>query len=341
MAALAGDPRVDDVLGLARRLPGPERLADGRPRYVAADVVADDLSPYFGDADVVVHLAWHFQPTHSPRRTWEANAIGSRRVFQAAAESGVGAIVYSSSVGAYSPAPDDPDRRDRPVGESWPTDSLPTSCYGREKAYVERLLDAFELAHPEIRVVRMRPAFMFASYAASEQRRIFAGPLVPGWLAAPGRLPVLPFPSSLRFQALHVGDAAEAFRAAVTSDFAGPCNLAAEPLVDGRVLAELLDARLVEVPASLARAAIAIGWHLRLVPVEPTLFDLALSLPLLDSRRAREELGWTPVRSSSDALAAFVDGLVHGLGAPSAPLKPDSVRERLREVLSGVGGRDV
>jgi nucleoside-diphosphate-sugar epimerase len=339
MDALERDAAVDSVLGLARRLPDSERIA-GKCRYGIADVATDDLSGPFDGADAVVHLAWHFQPTHDPAHTWRANAIGSTRVFDAAARAGARAVVYASSVGAYTPVERDGPERDRPVDESWPTHSLPTSCYGREKAYVERVLDAFEARHPEVRVVRMRPAFMFADYAASEQRRIFAGPFVPGRLVAPGRLPLLPFPSALRFQALHVRDAAEAFRAAVVGTFEGPCNLAADPVIDGRTLAELLDARLTLVPPEVARTAIAAGWHLRLVPVEPALFDLALDLPLLDTRRAREELGWTPRHDAVDAVREFVDGLVHGRGAPTPPLAPDSPARRVREFASRIGGRD-
>jgi nucleoside-diphosphate-sugar epimerase len=340
MGALSGDSKVEEILGLARRLPAPSETHD-KCRFATADVATDDLTPHFAGADAIVHLAWHFQPTHDPAHTWRANAVGSSRVFDAAARAGARAIVYASSVGAYSPVHRDAATRDRPVDERWPTHSLPTSCYGREKAYVERVLDAFAVAHPGIRVVRMRPAFMFAEYAASEQRRIFAGPLVPGRLLTPGRLPALPFPRSLRFQALHVRDPAEAFRAAVTGGFEGPCNLAADPVIDGAVLAELLQTRLTEVPDGVVRSAIALGWHLRLVPVEPTLFDLALSLPLLDTRRARDELGWRPRHSAIDAVGEFVAGVAHGRGGASAPLAPDSLRERGREFSSRVGGRDV
>ena len=65
-------------------------------------------------------------------------------MFDAAARAGVGAIVYASSVGAYS----DPAPRTPPVDESWPTEGIETSFYSRDKAAVERILDSFEAAHP-------------------------------------------------------------------------------------------------------------------------------------------------------------------------------------------------
>ena len=39
---------------------------------------------------------------------------------------------------------------------------------------------------PGIRVVRLRPSFIFQERAASEQRRIFAGPFLPASLLRPG-----------------------------------------------------------------------------------------------------------------------------------------------------------
>lgn len=162
--ALLADDGVDRVIGVSRRPPEqePGDTGDGRFAWARADVAVDDLAPLFAGADVVVHLAWLFPPTHDPVVTWNSNVTGSERVFRAAAEAGVGAVVYNSSVGAYSPGP-----KDRAVDESWPTGGWPDAAYTREKAYVERLADLVELRHPELRLVRMRPGFIFKAEAAS------------------------------------------------------------------------------------------------------------------------------------------------------------------------------
>jgi nucleoside-diphosphate-sugar epimerase len=308
--ALEADPAVQRVIGLARR-PDPRR-----EDHVVADVATDPLGAAFAGADAVVHLAWKFQPTHDPDATWDANARGSQRVFAAAAAAGVSTLVYNSSVGAYSPNPGGH------VTESWPTDARPAAAYGREKAYVERALDAFEARHPQIRVVRFRPAFIFQRPAASEQRRIFAGPFAPRALLRPGRLPILPVPDGLRFQALHVTDVADAIRRALERDVRGAFNLAAGPVIDADVLGQVLEARPVTVPARLARTAFAAAWHARLVPADPALLDLVLSLPLLDTHRASEELGWRPRRSSVDALREALVGMADGAGGATVPLEP-------------------
>jgi nucleoside-diphosphate-sugar epimerase len=329
---LQGDDRVTSIVGIARRRP-PRLPSATKCEWVEADIATADLRPHLEEADAVVHLAWLFQPTHRPMVTWRSNAVGSARVLAAAADAGVGAVVYASSVGAYSPAPD------MWVTESWPTHSTPAAAYGREKAYVERLLDAFEARNPGIRVVRMRPAFIFQGPAATEQRRIFAGPLLPRRLVAPGRLPVLPVPPGLRFQALHADDVADAYRLALTTDARGPFNLAAEPVITADVLADLLGTRAVEVPRPLMRAGVALAWRAHLAPADPALVDLVLGLPLLDTTRAGDELGWAPRRSATEAIRELLEGMSQGAGSSTPPLAPDSAEGRLRELAGGVGER--
>jgi UDP-glucose 4-epimerase len=331
LEALAADETVSEVVGLARRVPP---LPDPKVAYVAADVVRDDITQLFAGADAVIHLAWMFQPTHRPEVTWEANVGGSARVFAAAVEAGVSTLVYASSVGAYSPAPGSV------VDEFWPTHSLPTASYGREKAYVERLLDTVEAEHPHLRVSRLRPAFIFQRRAATEQRRIFAGPFLPTSLLKRGRLPVLPWPRGLHLQAVHAQDVAEAYRLAVVTDSArGAFNVAAEPVLDASAMGELLHARPVPVRRSLARGALAVAWHLHAIPAQPALLDLVSALPLLDTTRIRTELGWSPRYTAHEAMRSMLEGMVDHAGGETPTLAKDSVSTRMEEVATGVGER--
>ncbi len=315
--ALGQDPAVGSVLGLARRVP---RWRPPKTQWRAVDIEpgGDDLVPLFAGADAVVHLAWKFQPTHQPAVTWRTNVLGSIRVFEAVAAAGVPVLVHASSVGAYSPGP-----KDRRVDETWPTHGWPQAAYTREKAYLERVLDAYEQAHPAIRVVRMRPGFLFKRASASEQRRIFAGRLLPGRLVRPGLVPAVPNLPGLEFQALHTDDAAAAYRAALLLPVRGAFNLAAEPPLDADVLARTLGARNLQMPAGPVRAALAAAWRLRLVPASPDLFDAVLRLPLMDADRARQELSWEPLHTSVEAVEEFLAGLRGGAGMDTAPLAPD------------------
>ncbi|MEU3771034.1 NAD-dependent epimerase/dehydratase family protein [Amycolatopsis keratiniphila] len=327
--ALGADPEVGSIIGVARR---PSRWESPKTEFVTADVARDDLRSVFDGADVVIHLAWLFQPTHRPEVTWRSNVLGSIRVFETAQAMRVPSLVYASSIGAYSPRDDD-----HPVTEEWPTHGSPKAAYTREKAYVERVLEAFDRSHPRLRVVRVRPGFLFQKAAAPEQRRLFGGPFVPGKLVRPPLIPVLPDIPQLRIQTAHTEDVADAYRRCALQDVKGAFNIAADPVLDTRALARIFGAKPVKVPAPFVRRALAAAWALHLIPATPGLFDAVLHLPVMDCTRAREELGWTPRYSSEDAIEAFLKGLREGEGFPTEPLKPDVGRGH--ELATGVGER--
>ncbi|WBO62198.1 NAD-dependent epimerase/dehydratase family protein [Streptomyces camelliae] len=312
--ALGADPQIESILGLARRLPqwSPEKT-----RWACADIADDttELAGHFAGADAVIHLAWLFQPTHHPATTWRTNVQGSIRVFEAAAAAGVPALIYASFVGAYSPGP-----KDRAVDELWPTDGWPESTLCQEKAYIERVLDTFELQRPEIRVVRMRPGFMFKREAACEQHRLFRGPLVPKRLTRPEHMPAIPAVPGMRYQVLHTDDAAEAFRQATVRTVRGAFNLAAEPVVDAAMLGEMFGARTFLVPGWPVRAAVSAAWRTHLLRTPPSLFDAMLHFPIMDTSRARQELDWAPRYSVQEAMREWLAGLREDAGMPTPPL---------------------
>jgi UDP-glucose 4-epimerase len=312
--ALSADDGIESVVGVARRLP---QLEVPKVEWAAADVSRDALAPIFAGADAVVHLAWLIQPSRELTVLWRTNVAGSQRVFDAVASAGVSTLVYASSVGAYSPGP-----KDRTVDESWPTGGIPSSVYARQKADVERRLDAFESEQGAVRVVRLRPALSFKRTSAREQKRLFAGRLLPSVVARPGLIPLFPNVPRLRFQAVHTDDVAEAYRLAVTGDVVGAFNVAADPVLDPARLAQILDARLVRVPERLVRRAVEASWRLHLQPTPPGWVDLALESPLLDATRARTELGWIPTRKSEDAVRELLAGMRERAAEPTPALTP-------------------
>ena len=332
--SLADEPRVESVLGLARRIPN---LTVPKVEWASANVVTDDLVPHLRGADAVVLLAWIIQPSRDLNRQWMINVEGSMRVAWAAKEAGVPALLYASSVGAYSPGP-----KDRRVDESWPTNGVSTSYYARHKAEVERRLDRFEREAQDVRVVRMRPGLVFKKEAAEGIRRLFAGPFFPRLLAYPGLINFVPDIENLRSQIIHSYDVGEAFRLAIVNEEArGAFNIATEPVLDAKEIGRILNARPVPVPAQLARSGARISWMLRLQPVPEGWLDLSRNVPIMDTTRARTQLGWTPQRSADEALLDLLEGLRTGSGLDTPVLSPaTSGPFRIREILTGVGGRE-
>ncbi|MEY2534420.1 MAG: UDP-glucose 4-epimerase [bacterium] len=330
LRALAGEDAVDEIVGVARRRPAAPAP---KTTWEEADVSRDDLVPLLRGAGCVVHLAWLIQPSRDESVTYATNVEGSRRVFDAAAAAGVPSIVYASSIGAYAPGP-----KDRRVDESWPTTGIETSFYSRHKAEVERSLDAFEQRHPGIRVVRLRPGLIFQRPAATGIRRLFVGPFLPRALLRRELVPIVPRPPRLRAQALHADDVADAYRRAIVMDVRGPFNVAAEPPLDGDVVARLLGARAVDVPAPVLRTLATVSWRARLQPTEPGWVDMGLGVPLMDCTRAERELRWTPRRGADEAFLELFEGLHDGAGHPTPPLDPrTSGPLRAREIVTGIG----
>jgi UDP-glucose 4-epimerase len=332
--ALANEGAIESVLGLCRRRP---RAEFEKTEWAEADIERDDLEMHFRGADAVVHLAWRIQPSHDLNSLRRTNVDGSARVFRAVAAAHVPALVYASSLGVYSPGP-----KVRRVDESWPRNGVPTSFYAQHKAVVERLLDRFEKEHPSVRVVRMRPALTFKREAASGIRRLFLGPLLPSPLLRRGLIPFMPDVPGLRFQAVHSFDVGEAYRLAIVRDVRGAFNLAADPVLDGRALADALRARPVPVPAGLLRGGAAFTWRLHLQPTPAGWIDLGLGVPLLDVGRAASELSWRPRRTAEAALLELIEGMRTGAGVETPPLSPRSGGPaRARELAGGAGGREL
>ncbi len=334
LRSLADEEKVDSILGISRRLPG---LQMPKVEWAAADIARDDLTPHFDGADAVVLLSWLIQPSRDLNKLWMVNVEGSSRVARTVKEAGVPALLYASSVGAYSPGP-----KEDAVDESWPTGGASTSYYARQKAEVERRLDRFESDNPEVRVVRLRPGLVFKKEAATGVRRLFAGPFLPNFLMRPELINLVPQIEGLRSQVVHSYDVGEAFRLALVNEEArGAYNLAAEPVLDAREICRILKARQVPVSAKVARAGADLAWKLHVQPVPSGWLDLSLNVPIMDTRRAREELGWTPRYSADDALLDILEGLRTGASLDTPPLsKETSGPFRIREILTGVGRRE-
>jgi nucleoside-diphosphate-sugar epimerase len=331
--ALQREERVREIVGIARRR--PDHAAE-KVVWETADIAKDDLAPLLKGADVVVHLAWLIQPDRHPETMEAVNVTGSRRVFDAALAAGAGTLVVASSIGAYSPGP-----KDRAVDESWATDGIPTSTYSQHKVRMERMLDELEAQHPHVRVVRLRPALIFQRDAASEIRRYFLGPLVPNPLLRRALVPIVPRADRLGFQAVHADDVADAYRRVIAErDVRGAFNIAAEPVLDADELAHVLGARAVPVPARVLRTAASLTWRAHLQPTSPSWIDLARGVPVMDTTRARTELGWTPRVSAGDALLELLGGLGDGAGGATPPLdRHAGGRFRRRELQTGIGSR--
>lgn len=320
---LAKKPGSLDVVGMSRRRPDTTREPYSGVEWHTVDVGLERDKPRLEAAlrgvDVVVHLAWQIQPNRDLEQLYHTNVTGTRNVLAAAKAAGAKQVVCASSVGAYSKAP-----KDRRTDESWPAEGMPGSHYSRHKAEQEKLLDEFAAAEPGISVARLRPGLIFQRDAGSEIGRYFLGPVYPRFLPARPRIPLLPAPDDLIYQAVHADDVAEAYWRVIDQRASGAFNIAAEPVLTPREVARILGARRVlPIPMGLLHRLVGLAWWLRLVPTDSGWVEMAAGAPVMDTSRARRILGWEARTSSVDAVKEVLEGMGQGKGiSPSPVLKP-------------------
>lgn len=308
-----------ELVGIARREPDQDAAPYNGVEWHTLDVGdykdREALQKAFDGADAVVHLAWLIQPNHNRELLRRTNVAGTAHVLGAARNAGVGHVVCASSVGAYSPAP-----KEQRTREGWPGGGIKGSHYSVDKAAQERLLDSFARANPDIVVARLRPALIFSSEAGSEVGRYFLGRVLPRLIPRKPWLPVLPIPKELVFQAVHAADVADAYWRVLERRAEGAFNIAAEPVLDPNALGWILRAkRQLPLPLPVLRAVVEVSWRLRLQVTDGGWVDMAAGAPIMDTSRAHSLLGWTPRRSSLEALTEMLDGLGSGKGRKASP----------------------
>jgi UDP-glucose 4-epimerase len=304
MAELERDPAVGAVRGMARRAFDP--AADGweKVSYRRGDILdRGSLAALFDGADVAVHLAFAiFGDREQSRRI---NLEGSRNAFEAAIGAGVERLVYASSVAAYGFHPENP----QPLTEDVPARGSESFYYSAQKAELEAALDGL-LAGSEVDAYVFRPCVVAGPRAPMLIEKVVSGsrlgdPL-PFLRRGLGRMPlarpVLP-DLGTPLQLVHHDDVARALAAAIAGKGEpGAYNLAGEGQIGIGDVARALGWRTVPVPAP----AVGIGAALagRLSFLTPQLeWAAALRVPvLMDTAKARRELGWEPVFDAWETL---------------------------------------
>ena len=296
---LEADKRVGRVIGIARSPFDPAQQGWSKMTYRQGDVRDEDaLAAAFAGADVVVHLA--FLIAGGSRETTRAiNVEGTLNAFRAAAAAGVKRFVYASSVAAYG------FHRDNPVGmtEQWPVRPAERLFYSQEKAELEQLLQQEAAERPGLDLYLLRPSIVVGPQAVGGKLPGRAGALFGGLLLRRSPVPLPVVVPDLPIQLVHQDDVGQALLLCVVA--AGPpgaYNIAASDVCSVADLARA--AGLLPVLRLPARPVHRLARQVSRLPFLPSYAEWveALATPIvMDTTRARKELGWQPRWSTLDA----------------------------------------
>jgi nucleoside-diphosphate-sugar epimerase len=307
---LQADDRIAAIAGIARRPFDPAAHGWSKMRYREGDVRdRAALEAAFAGADVVVHLAFNVAG-RADRQTLRAiNVDGTMNAFAAAAAAGVTRFVYASSVAAYG------FDSDNPVGltEEWPARPAEHLFYAREKAEIERRLQDASAAHPQLALYVVRPPIVLGPHAVGAKAFV-PGPLEPLVRRAVGvalRLPVaLPVAlPPLPVQLIHEQDVGDALRlCAVGAGPPGIYNLAGDGVLTAVDLAREAGLWAIAVPRAPVQAAARLLAALPFAPPSLGWAEAMASPVIMDTAKARRELGWHPRWTAREALRETLDG---------------------------------
>jgi UDP-glucose 4-epimerase len=268
----AAEIRVFDVPAAEERLPEGARFFPGDLRR------PDEITEAFAGAHGVFHMAvLPLGPCENdPRLCVDINVVGTLNVIEAARQSSVAKIVFSSASSVYGDTPE-------VVSENHPLQAQ--TFYGSSKIAGELLLRAYHARHG-------------ISYVALRYMNVYgpgqAGGLIPAVLSKleAGEAPLIHGDGSQSFDFVHVNDIVRANLLAMESDFvADVFNVGG----DTEVTVTDLVHRLIELTGSDVQ------------PIYDTSADVFMTRRVGSSAKARRVLGYSPSVSLAEGLRSVVE----------------------------------
>ena len=281
LAALEGSDRVKRVLGMARRPFDPAEFGWEKVEYRRGDVLdRSTVDELVADADVVVHLA--FIIFGDREETRNVNLEGTRNVFEAC-------VAARGSDGFY---------------------------YSAQKAELEALFH--ELVDGSgIEEYIFRPSIVGGRDAPALIHDVVKRFQLGGRLplerdlirVIPGASPVIP-EAGTSFQLVHHDDCADALLAAIEGRGApGIYNLAGDGVVTMTDVARELGWRTVPLPGLAVKGLVGLVTRLgRLLPQELAWVNVARRSVIMDTTKARRELGWRPRHDAAETMRETIAG---------------------------------
>jgi UDP-glucose 4-epimerase len=279
--------RERTVIGIDRR------DFDGKPKDIAhhrVDMRRKKMQDIFRmeRLGAVVHLGIMHDPRMSQMEHHTWNVAGFQRLLEYVAQYDVPKLIVLSSSNVYGPRPDNPQF----LSEEAPLLGGAAFSEIRDLIEVDMLAQSFFWKRPETETVILRPAHILGSVrnAPSNYLRLGVIPTLMGF--------------DPMIQAIHQDDVVTAIIQAMSQGFRGIYNVAGPPPLPLSRLIEMTGRPRVTIPHFLAKGALQRLFRFRASSFPAPELDHIRYVCMVDDRRAREVLGYSPNYGIEDTVRA-------------------------------------
>jgi UDP-glucose 4-epimerase len=284
--------RSGRVVGVDRR-PFVDKPKD--VDHAQIDIRRKKLKDVFraGDIEAVVHLGVMHDPRASASEHHSWNVAGFTKLLEYVGQFQIPKLVVLSSANVYGPQAQNPQflAEDAPLLGGQDFSDI------RDLVEVDMLAQSFFWKLPETETVILRPVHILGTVRNAASNFLRKNPV----------FTVMGFDPMA--QVIHESDVVGAIQRALLPGVRGIFNVAgSEPVPLSRIV-KILGRQRVSVPYSVARAVLKRMWSLRLTTFPPPELDHIRFVCMVDDRRARHVLGFTPKKTLEETVLSVDDGL--------------------------------
>ncbi|HEY0974512.1 MAG TPA: SDR family oxidoreductase [Solimonas sp.] len=241
--------------------------------------------------DAVLHIGRIFAHESDRMRRYNANVLGTKKLFELCRKYGVGQVIIHSTyfvygASAYNPALLD---EDAPLKASEVTQDLVDSVE------LESLAQIYLWKSPELNITILRPCNVLGPGVKNSMSLLLSRPLVPVLM---GFSPLMQF--------LHVDDMADAMVLAFEANKPGIYNVAPEDWVAYQDAVAQCGCRrlpVLSIPPALPKlVSTLLNWNAFFPPYLVNYFKYPV---IIDGRHFRDTFGWKPKRNLNDIFSYY------------------------------------